>query len=240
MNFEEGDVVLCTVDRIVGTTVFVKIHWEGKEFEGSIILSEVAPGRIRNIRNYVVPKKKIVCKILRLSGNRIELSLRRVTQKEKREVLDKHKQEKSYVKMFKSILGDKKAEEIIKKISEKESIYDFFQEAKKSQKELKNIVGKNDSEKIIKILEAQKPKKISVKKEILLKSNEINGLASIKEILGEIKKIEIKYISNGKYSLKSESEDPKKTDQQLKEVIKNIEKKAKKHKMEFVQSVENL
>jgi len=100
MDFEESDVVLCTVERIVGTTVFVKIEGYG---EGSIILSEIAPGRIRNIRAHVVPKKKIVCKILRISGNRVELSLRRVTQKERKEVLDEYKQEKSYISMLKSI-----------------------------------------------------------------------------------------------------------------------------------------
>ena len=85
-NFEEGDLVLCTVDRIVGTVVFVKIKSKDKEIEGSIVLSEIAPGRIRNLRDYVVPKKKIVCKILRIKGENIELSLRRVSQKERKEV----------------------------------------------------------------------------------------------------------------------------------------------------------
>ena len=56
---EVGDIVLCTVDRIIGTTVFVGIEGNG---EGSIVTSEIAPGRIRNLRDYVVPKKKIVCK----------------------------------------------------------------------------------------------------------------------------------------------------------------------------------
>jgi translation initiation factor 2 alpha subunit (eIF-2alpha) len=57
MELEVGDVVLCTVDRTAGTVVFVKIDGYG---EGSIITSEIAPGRIRNLREYVVPKKKIV------------------------------------------------------------------------------------------------------------------------------------------------------------------------------------
>ena len=100
---------MCTVDRIVGTIVFVKIDGNG---EGSIILSEIAPGRIRNLRDYVVPKKRIVCKILRISGDRIDLSLRRVTQKEKKELIEQYKQEKSYISVLKSILGEK-ADKII-------------------------------------------------------------------------------------------------------------------------------
>ena len=120
---EAGDIVLCTVDRIVGTVVFVKIHGEKKE--GSIILSEIAPGRIRNLRDYVVPKKKIVCKVLRISQERIDLSLRRVTPKEKKEMLEKEGQEKSYQSVFKSVLGSK-AEEIIKKINKEKELFDFF------------------------------------------------------------------------------------------------------------------
>jgi len=64
MTLEEGDLVLCTVEKIVGTIVFVNI--DGEKKQGSIVLSEIAPGRIRNLRDYVVPKKKIVCKILRI------------------------------------------------------------------------------------------------------------------------------------------------------------------------------
>ena len=105
MELEVGDVVLCTVDRIAGTVVFVKIDRNG---EGNITTSEIAPGRIRNLRDYVVPKKKIVCKILRISPNgNINLSLRRVTQKEKKEILEQYKQEKSYKSVLKSILGEK-------------------------------------------------------------------------------------------------------------------------------------
>ena len=78
--------MLCTVKRVEGTTAFLEIeNFPG--VQATMIFSEVSPGRIRNIRDFVVPKKKIVCKVLRISdrGN-IELSLRRVTQKEKKEV----------------------------------------------------------------------------------------------------------------------------------------------------------
>ena len=92
MELEVGDIVLCTVDKIVGTTVFVKIEGDG---EGSIVVSEIAPGRIRNLRDYVVPKKKIVCKVLRISEKNVELSLRRVSLKEKKERMEQLKQEKS-------------------------------------------------------------------------------------------------------------------------------------------------
>ena len=61
---EEGEIVLCTVIKIMGTTVFV--HLDDYNREGVVSTSEVAPGRIRNIRDYVTINKKIVCKILRI------------------------------------------------------------------------------------------------------------------------------------------------------------------------------
>ena len=227
---EVGDIVLCVVDRIQGATIFVKIN---ENQEGSIILSEIAPGRIRNIRNYVVPKKQIVCKVLRISqsGN-IELSLRRVTQKEQKEVKEQYKQEKSYKNILKSVLGNQ-TEEIIKQISEKENLFDFLQEAKQYSKKLEKITGKENAEKILNILKTQKKKKIALKKEFSLTTSKPNGLELIKNILGQIKEAEVKYISAGKYFLKKESADIKTADNKLKKILEEIEKKAKKLDMEF-------
>lgn len=225
---ETGDLVLCTVEKIEKTTVFVKLTIDGKEVDGSIIFSEIAPGRIRNIRDYVVPKKKIVCKVLRITpaGN-IELSLRRVSQKEAKEVLGKEQQEKSYLSMIRSIVGDK-AGNTIKEISKEENLYDFFQEAKENPKKLEKFFSKTESQKIHDILKAQKQKKVTIKKEIELKSFKPEGVTIIKNILGEIKDFDVMYIAAGRYVLRKESEDIKSADKKLREVLLDVEKKGKK------------
>ena len=230
MKYEVGDVVLCTVERIVGTVVFVIFD---NKVGGSIITSEIAPGRIRNLRDYVVPKKKIVCKIIRISPNEnIDLSLRRVTQKEKKEVLERDKQEKSYVSILRSILGEK-TDDTVKKISEKNNLFDFFEESKQNPKELEKIIGKENASKVLEIVNSQKQKKSTVKKEFHLTSKKSNGLASIKNILGNLKDVEVKYISAGKYLIKLESESPKFADNKIKEALKEIEEKSKKLGLEF-------
>ena len=230
MNLEEGEIVSCVVDRIVGTIVFVKISGNG---EGSIILSEIAPGRIRNLRNYVVPKKKIVCKILKIgdSGN-IYLSLRRVTQKEKKEVLEQEKQEKSYENILRTILKEK-AQETIIKIKKENNLYDFIKESKEKPQKLEKLSGKKDAEKIIKILKTQKIKKALIKKQINLTSTKPNGLELIKNLLIKIKNAEIKYISAGQYSIKTQAEDIKKADNKLKNILREIEKQAREKQIEF-------
>lgn len=229
-KLEVGDLVLCTVDRIVGTVVFVRIDQDG---EGSIVMSEIAPGRIRNLRGYVVPKKKVVCKVLRISsqGN-IELSLRRVSQKERKEVIEQDKQEKSYVSILKSVLGER-VEEAVKEISSQGKLYSFLEEAKTDAESLEKIVGKENSKKILDILNTQKKKKTILKKEIHLITIKPNGVTSIKKVLEIFKGINVKYISAGRYNLELESEDIKIADKKVRDLIDNAEKESKKLGIEF-------
>ena len=81
-KLEQGDLVICAVDKIIGTVVFVKIEGPYDVKEGTIIFSEIAAGRIRNIRDYVKEGKKIVCKVLDINNEKcyIDLSLRRVSE----------------------------------------------------------------------------------------------------------------------------------------------------------------
>lgn len=225
---QEGDLVLCTVDKIVGTTVFVKIEDGG---EGTIITSEVAPGRIRNLRDYVIPNKKIVCKVLSTEGKNIHLSLRRVTAKERKEVMDKYAKEKSAVAILKSIA--KNGEEISKKIKEKEkSLNDFFEKAKENPKILEGYLNKEELEKLLEILKERKEKEISVKKEFKMSSIQENGLILIKDILAPYKG-EVIYLAAGRYLIKVIGNSYKEANHKLEKILEEIEKKAKSLHVQF-------
>ena len=233
MNFEFGDLVLCVVERIENTIVFVKVLADGKELDGSIVISEIAPGRIRNLRDYVVPKKKIVCKVIRTSGTgNFELSLRRVSPKERKEVMERYDQERAYISIVKKAVGEK-FDEAIKEMQKEVSLFDFLQEAKKNPKPLEKIVDKVAAGKILEILGAQKQKKIVMKREIILRSDLPNGLKMTKNIFEMMEGVVIKYIAAGKYSISAESVDIKKADEKIRETIAKIEKMAKEGKMEF-------
>ncbi len=232
MEYEQGDTLLCTVDRIIGTTVFV-IMPNGKE--GTIVLSEIAPGRIRNLRDHVVPKKTIVCKVLRTSNENVHLSLRRVTLKEKKEVLEREKQEKSYQSILKTILKEN-AEDVIKKIIKENSVYEFLQKAKTPEglKELEILTSKDSAKKIIEIVSQQKQKTFTIKKQIKASCEESNGLELIKELFLKIpKEYDVKYLSAGKYSIKKETQDLKKTDKEIKEIIEKLEKFSKQKNIDL-------
>src|SRR3990167_3285690 len=98
---EVGEVVLCTVRKILYHSVFVSIEdYEGRE--GLVHISEVSPGRIRNLRDFVREGKIIVCKVLRVNSqkNQIDLSLRRVNLAQRKNKLEEVAFEKKAEKLL--------------------------------------------------------------------------------------------------------------------------------------------
>ena len=61
---EVNEIVVCTVRKIYGNSTFV--YLTEYEKEGVLTISEIAAGRIRNLRDHVVEDKTIICKILRV------------------------------------------------------------------------------------------------------------------------------------------------------------------------------
>lgn len=232
-QLEEGQIVLCTVDKIMGTTVFIKIEDNG---EATLTTSEISPGRIRNLRDYVVPGKKIVCKILSIKDNRIHLSLRRVKQNEKKQLLDKIAKEKSCKAILKTVLGEQESEKTIEKITKKQTLLDFFEEIKRNPKLLEEYTTKQQSQKIIKILESKKEKPKEIKQIIKLSSKSPDGILIVKEIINKAcknSKCDVFYIAAGKYSLVIRGPDFKQIKTEINKVTEEIEQQAKKQNCEF-------
>ena len=232
-DLEQNQIVLCTVDKILGTTVFVKID---DKYEGTITTSEISPGRIRNLRDYVVPGKKIVCKILSIKGDKIYLSLRRVKQNEKKELLDKISKERSLKAILKTVLQDK-SKETIQKIEEHYSITDFFEQTKENPKLVEKFTSKTDAEKILKILETKKDKPKEIKYIIHLSSNASDGINIVKSILqngSKESKATISYLAAGKYRISLTGKDFKEIKTEINKVLEHIEKAAKKQHAEYI------
>ncbi len=241
---EEGDVLLGTVDRIIRTSVFVKL--EDYDKEAVIIFSEVSPGRIRNIRNYVVPGKKIVVKVLRVDRIRkhIDISLRRVTTRDKKQVLEIHKRKKDFLVMLGVIIKDKKrVDEIVNKIKKEmeldqflENLTEKLEKPKEATSFLKSASFTDDeAEKLLKIItEKIREKKVAVKIKITLSSEAENGVERIKKILEEIeKKAKVNYIGAPYYSIAVEDKNYKDANKKMKEILDNIEKQAKELECHF-------
>ena len=226
----EGDLVLCKVKEVSNTITSVELP-DGKQ--GTIVSSEIAPGRIKFMRQYVVPNKKIVCKVLGTSGDNIHLSLRRVTSKEKKEVMQIYKQEQATKVAFKQILREDSKEISEKILKEYSTLAEFIDAAKENEDLIEKYIPKTNQESIKKLTE--KKKKIQeLKQNINIKCLEEDGVKKIKDIFDiDDKNVSITYISAGQFKLKLQVKDFKQGKKRMTEIIEELEKKAKKHKCEF-------
>jgi translation initiation factor 2 alpha subunit (eIF-2alpha) len=230
MKYTEGDVVLCTVDKVENTICFVHLP-DGTK--GTIISSEIAPGRIKFMRAYVVPNKKIVCKVLKISGDNIALSLRRVNPKEKKQVMQEFKQELANKAALKQILGEdyqKTKEKILEKYSE---LILFIETAREDETVIETLIPKKYHEQIKKITEKKK-RQVEIRYTVTVKSLREDGVTRIKELF-DIKndKIKITYISAGQFKIKYTASEFKEGKQELYKKFEELEKKAKELEIEF-------
>ena len=91
---EVGDLVIATVEEVTDFGAYVKLDEYDKK--GLLHISEISSSWIRNIRDFVREGQKVVLKVLRVDVEKghIDLSLRRVTKREKIEKMMSYKKER--------------------------------------------------------------------------------------------------------------------------------------------------
>ena len=225
---EEGELVLCSVTKVQSHSVFVRLD----EFEkgGMIHISEVSPGRIRNIRDFVKEDKVVVCQVLRVNRDRgyIDLSLRRVSTSAMIEKLNEYKQEEKAEKLLETVGREFKTDlkgmyELVgKKAIEKYStLYNFFQsmvfKGKSVVEELD--IQKNYKEALYKVaVEKIKPVEVKVSGILTLRTYAEDGIVALKKILQELEKAgtKVQYLGAPKYKVEVVSKNYKTAESILK------------------------
>jgi len=240
---EEGDLVLCTVTSVQFHSVFVDIDEYGKS--GLIHISEVSPGRIRNIRDFVKEGKKVVCKVLRINEEKgyIDLSLRRVNESEKRRKIDDIKKEQNAEKIV-EIAAAKigiKTEGLFKEISEKvaekyASLHEFFEEAAKNDSVLEELGIEKKHLKIIDetIKQRIKPSRVEIIGKMKITTYAPNGIDIIKESLKKAEdaakgKVSINYLGSGLYRFMVAAPDYKEAEKLMKNATESAMGNVTKH-----------
>jgi translation initiation factor 2 subunit 1 len=249
---EEDEIVLCKVTKIFPNSVFVELLEYGKP--GMIHISEVSPGRIRNLRDYVSVGRQIVCKILRMDREKghIDLSLRRVNSNQRREKLDEIKSElksESLVKNLAKKLGRKFEElydEITKEVFKKYSYLNLcFKDVVAGEVDLIKLgLSKELSKEITEaVIEKFKPKKIKIQGEIRLKTFHEDGVDKVKKTLISVEKIsktiDLSYLGAGRYKLIVEDFDYKPAEKTLKKIQTILEKFNDKKSESFFEREKN-
>lgn len=224
MEIKEDDIVRCKVTSIQGATVFLEIEGNGK---GMMTMSEVAAGRIRNLREYVFPNKQIICKVLYVSDGHPQLSLRRVTGKEKEEAEKRQKKEKIFRGLLKTITKEPAA--MLKEIESKQRLFEFIEEIQIDPKILNNFLNKDEAQRLSELLKKREETERKVKKIITLKTLSESGIEDMQEIL-QAKDVEISYLGSSQFSISLIDKNFKEANVKLNKILEGIEEKAKEKK----------
>jgi translation initiation factor 2 subunit 1 len=238
---EEGDIVLCTVKKILYHSIFVDLD-EYENQEAMIHISEIAPGRIRNIRDYVSEGRKLVCKVLRinLELKHVDLSLRRVSLGARKKKNEEIKQELKAEKMLESlaIKVKEKKEKVFKEIGsvileEYENIFFAFQEVVSRGDEVLtelNIPTKYIVPLTEIIKERIKPPQVIVEGTLILTSPTNKGIEDVKKAIIEALKlvntkkseVDIAYLGAPIYKIEVKAPDYKIAEAEMEKIVSKI------------------
>ena len=230
---EENELVLCTVTSVQYNSVFCNLDHYGKG--GMIHISEVAPGRIRNIRDYVVESKKVVCKVLRINEERghIDLSLRRVNDNQRRQFNMLIKQEQKAEKIIENLATElkqdpKKVYDAIAKavMQSYEYLHMAFQEHVDGEAKLDDLeIPKEYLKPLIdRVVDKIKPKSVTIGGTLTLKTYAPKGIDIVKQALENAEKIAkdnitIRYLGSGNYKVEVTAEEYQEAETILKQAL---------------------
>ncbi|NTV24218.1 MAG: S1 RNA-binding domain-containing protein, partial [Nanoarchaeota archaeon] len=209
---EDSDLVLCTVTNIQYSSVFVNI--DDYNVSGMIHISEIAAGRIRNIRDYVKEGKKVVCKVLKVYPEKghVDLSLRRVNENQRRNKVNEVKFEQKAESIIEQVAKannmpvEKLYAEVTKPIlKDYQYLHHAFEDVVAEHLNLSNVLDKKIAEQITElVMQRFKPQIIEISGVLILSSYEGNGIETIREALlkgAAVDSVTITYLGGGKYKL---------------------------------------
>jgi len=144
---EVGDLVIATVESVMDYGSYVRLDEYDKR--GLLHISEISSSWIRNIRSFVREGQKIVLKVLRVDAEKehIDLSLRRVTKREKIEKIMSWKRERKAEALLRSVaektgLSSEQVYEKAGALMEKEyGLYEAFEKVTKEGVEVLTKMG---------------------------------------------------------------------------------------------------
>jgi translation initiation factor 2 subunit 1 len=239
---EEGEIVFCTVTKVQYHSVFASIDdYERKQ--GMIHISEISPGRIRNINDYVKEGKVVICKVLRINSERghIDLSLRRVNENQRRAKVEERKQQviaenilQSYVQLHKGDLKKLFLEVSKKALDSYPTLYSAFEDVVENGASLVDIgLDKKLASELEAIVKDRiKPKEVSISGDLTLESYEENGVDLISKIMDGLMKLDeklsVQFLGAGKFKLEIVAPEYKEAEGILENAITHLEKGVKK------------
>jgi len=238
---ESGDLAIATIESVMDYGAYANLDEYSRR--GFLHISEISSARIRNVRDFVRENQKMVLKVLRvdLEKGHIDLSLRRVTKRERIEKIKSWKKDRKGEALLHAVAENAglPIHEIYQKagsiLEEKYGLYDGFEKAVKEGSEV--LTKLNIPEDLVKIIvqvaeESIKIKTVKVRGVIEVRSINPNGVRCIQQAFNGAKKaqeakdakIEFSVIAAPKYSVEVSADNWKRAEEVLDKVSENVVK----------------
>ncbi|MEM3525781.1 MAG: translation initiation factor IF-2 subunit alpha [Candidatus Jordarchaeaceae archaeon] len=235
---EKGELVIGTVTRIANHGAYVQLD-EFDNKEGMIHISEIALSWVRNIRNFVREKQKVVAKVLRINPQKgfIDLSLRRVTEQQKRQKIQEWKRAQRAEKLLEMAATKigKTLDEAYKEVGDKlEAAYGSIYKGLEMVSEKGSIVLENlgvEKDWIETVTEIAKmhvePPKVNIARTVEMTCWSRSGVDAIKKafkeaitaVQGEEVDVNIYTLGAPKYRIEITADDYKQAEMALEKII---------------------
>lgn len=240
---ENNELVLATVKKIMPYGAFCELT-EYNKHEAFLHISEIAPRWIKNIHEFISEGQRLVVKVHRIDRekNQVDVSLKRVSEEEKKNKLAQVGFEKRAQKLIEVAVKESKsklgADEVKNRIEEEYG--DLFSCLKECSEKGESAIKDIDLPKALKagIVEIAKKniKKpvVSVGGIITLSCSGPDGLETIKKALSvRDKDVEILYLGAPRYKISLKTTDYKSGEKKLSSIVESIEEFAEKNHCTF-------
>lgn len=229
----EGELVICTITKINPNSAFAVMEEYGKE--GMIHISEVAPGWVRDIRQYLKVGQSGVAKVLRTEGGVISLSIKRVDENQRNQKTKEHNLEQRAEKMLEiaaqrlGLTLEKAYEEAGFLLQEKfGSVYEGFRVSITNPDSLRKRGVPDKWVDVIKEIAEKsiEQKEFEFRARLAIKTYKPDGINIIKEILKKAKSsgLDVRYIAAPEYLVKYKTKNAKKGEKYFVERLEEITK----------------
>lgn len=239
---KRNEVVVCTPIKILPHAVFVALK-EYNNIEGMIHVSQVSSRWVKNINTFFQIGRDIVCKVISIKGDSIDLSLKAITPAEKTRKWNEWKAEvraenilttaaksigKTKQDMYKQV-GNK----VLAEYGALSHFIDNYRVEGESVFSALNISA--DWSRAIAKYAAEKHKDVRISLIVSMRTLAPNGLALIKAAFEKIMKpgVRVKYISSPEYLIEIQASNYKQAEKQLAGLQKTLEIYASKNNIEF-------
>ncbi|HMK95394.1 MAG TPA: translation initiation factor IF-2 subunit alpha [Candidatus Limnocylindrales bacterium] len=235
---EVGDLVIATIETVTDYGAYAKLDEYDKR--GLLHVSEISSSWIRNIRDFVREGQKMVLKVLRvdLEKGHIDLSLRRVTKRERIEKVLSWKKERKAEALLRGVAekvgltNEELYEKAGKIIEDRYGLYEGFEKAAIEGYETLTEIGieENLAKAFVQVAQERiHVKMVKVKGVLEIRCMKPNGVKIIKEVFSKAKSDKLKdatvkfyVIAAPKYSIEASAENYKRAEDVLQKVAQSV------------------